>query len=227
MIPPAAIVAVAVAIPAGIIALFVASERRRREALQQYAEQRGYQFERRRVKAEAALADVFPIFKQGRGRTWGSTITGQVGVRPFTLFEYVYVTGGGNSSHRHYLSMMLWESADVSLPRFSLAPEGFWRRVAQRFGAQDFDFEGDEEFSRGYELQGDDESAVRGLFTPTRRAYLVAAGPGGKLQRHHLAGARTRLLWWLNGRLPKPDDLDQFIADGDRVRRLFMEERGN
>ena len=223
MIPPPAIVALA-AVPVVIIGVFVIAERRRREALQQYAEQRGYRFERNRKNAERALADAFPIFQRGHNRSWGSTITGQVGGKPFTAFDYVYVTGGGNSSHRHRLAMMLWEMPELSLPRFSLAPEGFWNRLAQRFGKQDFDFEGDEEFSRGYELQGDDEAGVRALFTPARRAFLVAAGPDGKAQRHHLAGAGKRLLWWRTRRLPVPDEMDQFIADGDRVRRMFTEE---
>ncbi len=225
MIPPAAIIAAAVAVPAGILGALFIAERRRTEALQQYTEQRGYRFERKRAGAEQELAEVFPIFKRGHGRNWGGTISGQVGGQPFTAFDYVYVTGGGHSNHRHRLAMILWETPGLTLPRFTLVPEGFWRRVAQRFGAQDFDFDGDEEFSRGYELQGDDEAAVRALFTPARRAYLVAAGPDGSVLRHHLAGAGSRLLWWCTGRLPAPDQLDQFIADGDRVRRLFMEER--
>jgi hypothetical protein len=225
VIPPAAIIAVAVAIPAGIVGAFVLAGKRRREALQQYSEQRGYQFERKRSGAEQALAEAFPIFRRGHGRSWGCTITGQVGGKPFTVFEYVYVTGGGNSSHRHPLAMMLWQAPDVSLPRFSCVPEGFWNRLAQRFGKQDFYFDGDEEFSRGYELQGDDEAGVRALFTVARRAYLNAARPDGRNERHHLAGAGNRLLWWRTGRLPVPDEMDQFIADGDRIRRLFMEER--
>lgn len=225
MIPPAAIIAVAVAIPVGIVGALAVADKRRREALQQYGEQRGYQFERKRRGAEQALAEEFPIFRRGHRRSWGCTITGQVGGEPFTAFEYVFVTGGGHNSHRHPLAMMLWEAPEVSLPRFSCVPEGFWNRLAQRFGKQDFDFEGDEEFSRGYELQGDDEAGVRALFTAARRAYLSAARPDGRMERHHLAGAGNRLLWWRTGRLPVPDEMDQFIADGDRIRRLFMEDR--
>ena len=226
MTPPIALIALGIAIPVGIIGAYTIAQRRRREALQQFSEQRGYRFEKERPGAEDALAEVFPIFGKGHGRDWGCTITGQVGGTPFTAFDYLYITGSGKSSHRHRLAMMLWDTPGVNLPRFSLGPEGFWRRVAQRCGAQDFDFEGDEEFSRGYELQGDDEAAVRALFTPARRAYLVAPGPDGKLVRHHLGGAGTRLLWWQTGRLPAPEALDQFLADGDRVRRLFVEDRG-
>jgi hypothetical protein len=225
VIPPAAIFALAAAVPVGIIAAVALVERRRREALQQYSEQRGYRFEKDRPGAENELSETLPIFRKGRRHTWGCTISGQFGGTPFTAFDYSYVTGSGKSSHRNPLAMMLWQAAEASLPRFSCVPEGFWNRLAQRFGKQDFDFEGDEEFSRGYELQGDDEAGVRALFTARRRAYLSAAGPDGRTERHHLAGAGNRLLWWRTGRLPVPDELDQFIADGDRIRRLFMEEQ--
>jgi hypothetical protein len=224
VIPAAAIVALA-AIPVVIVGAFLLTERRRRDALRQYAEQRGYGFEPKRSGAQVPLADAFPIFKKGHARSWSCTITGQFGGKPFTAFDYAYRMGSGNSSHRHPLAMMLWEAPDVSLLRFSCVPEGFWNRLAQRFGKQDIDFEGDEEFSRRYELQGDDEAGVRALFTAARRAYLSAARPDGRNERHHLAGAGNRLLWWRTGRLPVPDAMDQFIADGDRIRRLFMEER--
>jgi hypothetical protein len=142
VIPPAAIIAVGVAIPIGIVAALAVADKRRRKALQQYGEQRGYRFERKRRSAEQALADEFPIFQRGHGRSWGCTITGQVGGKPFTAFEYVYVTGGGRSSHRHPLAMMLWEAPEVRLPRFSCVPEGFWNRLGAAFRQAGLRFRG-------------------------------------------------------------------------------------
>ena len=225
MIPPFLPVLGAVAVAGGILATLFYRERRRRAALEEYCLVRGYRFERGRDGGEAALAGSFSVFKQGHRHRWGATINGQVGGRPFTLFDYTYVTGGGNSNNRHRLTLMLWDAPEGNLPRFSLVPEGFFNRLAQRFGTQDFDFDEDAEFSRAYQLQGDDERGVRALFTPARRAFLIAESPDGRrAPRHHLAGAGTRLLWWRDGRLPGPDDLDQLIADGDRLRRLFLED---
>ena len=225
MIAPAIPVVAALVVAGGTIAAVLYWERRRRAALQEYCLIRGYRFERERPGAEAPLAGAFRIFTHGHRRRWGATIAGQVGGRAFTAFEYTYVTGGGKNSNRHRFTAMLWESPDAQLPRFSLVPEGFFRRVAQRFGAQDFDFDEDAEFSRAYQLQGDDERAVRALFTPARRAFLMAESPDGRrAPGHHLAGDGSRLLWWRDGRLPSADALDLLIADGDRLRRLFMEE---
>lgn len=226
MNPPIVVILIGLAIPLGIIAAYVYRDRRHRAALQEYCQMRGYGFNPERPGAEETLAQAFAIFGRGHGRQWGATIAGQVGDRPFTMFDYTYITGTGRSRHYHRLAMMLWEVPGASLPRFNLGPEGFFRRLAQRFGAQDFDFEGDDEFSRGYELQGDDEAAVRALFTAARRAYVTSPGPDGKAgRRHHLAGAATRLLWWRDGRLPEGEVLDQLIAEGDGLRRLFMDDR--
>jgi hypothetical protein len=226
VIAPAIPVVAALVVVGGTIAAVLYRERRRRAALEEYCLIRGYRFERERPGAEAGLAGTFGAFDHGHRRRWGATIVGRVGDRPFTAFEYTYVTGGGKNSNHHRLTAMLWESPEANLPRFSLVPEGFFRRVAQRFGTQDFDFEEDAEFSRAYQLQGDDERAVRALFTPARRAFLMAESPDGRrAPRHHLAGDGTRLVWWRDGRLPGPDALDQLIADGDRLRRLFVSER--
>lgn len=226
MIAPFLPVVGAVVVAGGVAATVVYRDRRRRAALEEYCLIRGYRFERERPGAEAPFAGTFGVFTHGHRRRWGTTITGQVGGRPFTAFEYSYVTGGGQHSSRHRFTAMLWESADANLPRFTIVPEGFFRRLSQRFGAQDFDFDEDPEFSRAYQLQGDDERAVRALFTSTRRAMLMAEAPDGRhAPRHHLAGGGTQLLWWRDGRLPQSEALDQLVADGDRLRRLFMEGR--
>jgi hypothetical protein len=212
------------ALLAGGAVASVAASRRRRAALEHYCLTRGYRFEVARPGAEGSLATSFSLFGRGRHRRWGLTITGRTGGCTFTAFEYSYVTGGGNSSRRHRVTAMLWELEGVSLPRFTLVPEGVLNRLAQRFGVQDFDFAEDPQFSRSYQLQGDDEAAVRRFFTSARRVYLTAPAPQGeKPLLHHVAAEGTRLLWWRGGRLPKPDALDEFLAEGDRLRRVFVD----
>ncbi|HJQ66250.1 MAG TPA: hypothetical protein VJ816_07735 [Gemmatimonadales bacterium] len=220
---PVLIGVVAAGVVGTIAAFAFVVERKRGAGLTEYCLMRGYHLERERPDARDQLADAFAVFRQGRHRRWRWTITGAIGGRAFTAFDYDFVTGGGNSTHRHHLGMVLWEAPEARLPRFSLAPEGFFQRLGQRFGVKDFDFVEDPEFSRAYQLQGDDEAAVRTLFTSARRAVLMAPGPGmEKPRRHHLAGDGARLLWWGNGGLPGPEDLDQFLAEGDAVRRQFL-----
>jgi hypothetical protein len=189
-------------------------EKRRRESYEEFCLMRGFNFERERPTAEQAYGAV-PLFAKGRSRRWGYTIRGRWNGRAFTAFEYRYTTGGGKSSHTERFSVMLWEGDAVALPRFCCTPEGFFDRLAQRFGRQDLDFPEDPEFSGAYQLQGDDEAAVRGKFTPEVRRHLLAN------PRQHVAATGHALVWWRPGRLPKPDELDALFAEGDGVRRLF------
>ena len=192
-------------------------EKRRREALEQYALVRGYRFERGRPGGEQQLEGEMELFKTGHSRKWGYTLVGRVNSRACTAFEYRYVTGSGKNSNTHRCAVMLWEADGAGLPASTLTPEGFLDRVGQLFGMQDFDFAEDPEFSSAYRLRGPDEAAVRALFTPNRRAGLSAV----KGQR--VSGSGRYLVWWRSGRLPGTDHLDQFLADGDQVRRQFLD----
>jgi hypothetical protein len=222
--PPFLAFAVVAGVVAAVAGLALYSERTRREALEQFCLTRGYRFERGRPGAEHVLAGVFPVFKKGSSHRWGATITGRMGGHDFTAFEYSYATGGGNSRSRHRIAGLLWDADTAQLPSFTCVPESALFRLAQHLGMQDFDFDDDPEFSRAYQLQGQDEAAVRKLFTRRRRAMLTApAIDSGRPQRHHVAGAGTQLLWWRTGRLPKPEDLDQFLAEGNRLRREFLD----
>jgi len=203
-------------VAAGAIPLSLYLEKRRREAYEEFCLMRGFTFERSHPSAPEAYAAV-PLFAKGRSRRWGYTIGGRWNGRTFTAFEYRFTRGGGNSRHTESFSVMQWDGDDVALPRFCCTPEGFWDRLAQRFGRQDFDFPEDPAFSDAYQLQGDDEAAVRGSFTAEVRRHLLAN------PRQHVAGAGHALFWWRPGRLPKPDDLDALFAEGDGVRRLFLE----
>ncbi len=206
------------ALAAGGLLVARTAERKRREALEEFCLMRGFRFERERPGAETALAALFEPFRSGHSRTWGYTLTGAVSGRPFTAFEYRWVTGGGKSSHRHAVHAILWEVAEGGPPAFTLGPENLLTRIAGAFGAQDIDFADSPEFSSAYRLRGEDEAAIRAFLTPDLRQYL-ALTPG-----QQIAAGGARFLWWRSGRLPKPDRLEQFLMEGDALARRFLKE---
>lgn len=219
--------ALGLALTLGVVLAVRLWEQRRCEAYEGYSLIRGYRFERERPGGgpERQLADDFALFRAGHSRRWRYLISGQVNGHPFTAFEYRFVTGAGKSSHTQDCAVMLWEAQGRALPRFSLVPERFFMRLGQRFGVQDFDFPEDPEFSSATQLQGDDEGAVRALFTPVRRRFFAGASVAGTPRSDcHVAGAGQRLIWWRATRLPPADELDAFLAEGDAVRRVFLED---
>ncbi len=190
--------------------------RRRRQAYEAFCRDRGYRFDAQRSGEEARHAATCRLFTEGHGRRWTFTIVGTSGGTPFTAFEYRWTTGSGKSSRSHCIGGLLW-TVERSLPLFFLAPEGWWDKVAAYFGVQDIDFDDSPDFSHSYRLQGGDESAVRALFTPARRQRLE------QLAGQHASGAGHELMWWRNAALPTPDAFDDFLMEGEGVRRAFTE----
>ncbi len=201
---------------AGGLLLARAAERRRREALEGFCLMRGFRFEADRPGGEAALAAFFEPFRSGHSRKWGYTLSGTVSGRPVTAFEYRWVTGGGKSSQHHTIHAILWETPGGRLPAFTLGPETLLTRLAGVFGAQDIDFVDSPEFSSAYRLRGEDEVAIRAFLTPELRQYLTLT-PG-----QQIAAGGVHFLWWRSGRLPKPDQLEQFLMEGDAVARRLL-----
>jgi hypothetical protein len=216
-VTPAVWIGLGVALLGGLVALGLTLEKKRREALEQFCMMRGFKFERERKDGWRPFQAGVPLFDHGGRRRWGYTVAGRVGRRPFTAFEYAYTVSSGKSSQTYHFRVMYWETGDKRLPVFSLSPEGFWKRLGQKLGRQDIDFDDDPTFSQAYELRGPDEAAIRAAFTPRIRSVLGAT-PG-----QNAASAGTQLFWWKRGRLPKPDDLDPFFMEGEGVARVFLE----
>lgn len=193
-----------------------ARERKRRDAYAEYSLIRGYTYEPRRAQGERRFREAFEVFQQGGNDSWRNTISGTKNRAPFTAFEYVWHTGSGKSRHTHIVSGLVWERDDVSLPRFTLAPEGWFSRLGDWFRKRDIDFIDSPEFSRTYQLKGADEQAVRQLFTSELRRFFEAT-PNQKVN-----GSGRFLFWWFDRRLPPAEGLDEWLEQGDHVRRRFF-----
>lgn len=214
--PSLLIIGGGVVLVGAIAANAIARERRRRAAYEEFCRTRGFGFETERPGGERRYQGTLEYFTQGRSRRWGYTINGRRADAPFTAFEYRWVTGGGKNSSTHRIAGIVWERDGAALPGFALTPEGWLSRVGDIFGMQDIDFAESPEFSRAYRLRGPDDGAIRAAFTPELR-HFFAVTPD-----QHVAGGGTVLIWWRSGRLPPAARLDEWLEEGDRVRRRFF-----
>ncbi len=81
------------------------------------------------------------------------------------IFDYSFVTGGGNSTKRHRQTVFFVNAKDLNLPKFLMKPENFFHKVGQYLNmVDDIDFEAFPEFSDEYLLQGTREDNVRDTF---------------------------------------------------------------
>jgi hypothetical protein len=103
----------------------------------------------------------FPLMNIGRGKKLTNVISVEGPNADIAVFDYRYVTGGGDNRKVRKQTVMSVESPSLVHPAFNLRPEGFWSKVGSTFGGQDIDFVAHPEFSEKYVLQGESEEEVR------------------------------------------------------------------
>ncbi len=189
-------------------------ERGRQKAYAAFCLARGYQYVPSRSHAESQYAEVVGMFTIGTNHKWRDEVSGVFNSRPFTAFEYQYLTGGIQFRGRYNNALIRWRLDRVSLPHFTMVPASTYLfRIGRT--PDDIDFPEDKAFSKAYILTGSDQAALRALFTPELRAALAAV-PGQFVAAH-----AQDVFWWREGRLPGPGEFEAFLTAGDRVVNLF------
>lgn len=108
---------------------------------------------------------IFPLFAQGRSQKASNIMQGRANDIDVIIMDYQYTTGSGKNSHTWRQTVIAIRSPLLNLPSFTLRPENVFHKIGAVFGYQDIDFASHSAFSKRYLLQGDDENAVRALFT--------------------------------------------------------------
>lgn len=159
----------------------------------------------------------FELFRRGHGRKLRHLVTTPPGDPRAVLFEYRYTISSGNSTTTYRQTVYYATGDALRLPSFSLRPENFFHRVGTIFGYQDINFEQRPGFSRMFLLRGDDEAAVRALFTDPV-AEFFERNPGVCA-----AGMGRELLFWRPKRVVRPPQLEAFIREGEAVTARLLD----
>ncbi len=160
------LVAVVLLVAGGIVAGGIVVQRRRTQAMRAAAAALGLRFEGWWPELRIAKLGAHSLFCIVGRRRVQNAMTGSVRGVELAVFDYDYTVGAGKS-RRTFAQTVCWlRIPDAQLPTFALRPEGVFDRVGAAFGAQDIDFETHPEFSRRHVLRGQDEPAVRRVFTP-------------------------------------------------------------
>jgi hypothetical protein len=155
------------------------------------------------------------LFSQGHSKKIANALVGKAGALDVAVFDYAYTTGGGKHSQRWRQTVILFESDDMALPKFTLRPENIFHKIGQVFGYKDIDFDSHPEFSKRYLLRGEDEEAVRATFGDEARSFYES---DLKLSTE---AAGPQLIHYRSGKRVSPDQISEFIKQGVRVLTLF------
>jgi hypothetical protein len=144
--------------------------RRRRNAFQQLAQQRGWRYSATDSAGLAGRWDWAP-FGVGSGRHASHVLLGEYGGYPFAAFRYHWTTRSGEDSTRHHISAVALR-LPAALPRIRVGPEG----VLGGIGRLDIDVES-EAFNRRYRVRCDDRRYAVDLLTPRTVEALLSVQP--------------------------------------------------
>jgi hypothetical protein len=128
----------------------------------------------------------FALFNQGQGKQISNFMYGEASGTKSAVFDYAYTTGSGKNRQTHYQSVVYLEPGYLSLPYFSLRPEGLLYKIFTAFGYQDIDFGQRPEFSKQYILRGPDEPAIRQTFNDGLLSFYE------RIREHPRTGEGTR-----------------------------------
>ena len=165
-----AIVIMVVALVLAFVGLLIymqhLAEKKRTEQLGPVAEQLGFDFSPQGDPALLESLKPFRLFSQGHSEKLWNLMRGHTHDLDVAIFDYRYVTGGGKHSHTWLHTVVCFRFDGEPLPSFALRPENLFHKIGALFGYQDIDFKSHSTFSKNYLLRGEDEAAIREVFTP-------------------------------------------------------------
>ena len=211
----------------GIIALFQ-YEKQRSKKLKEFAEHMGMKFSEKGDSALRESLSLFDLFKESQITNVLHGDSEQLGYGEefkVRILECSYVVASGEHGTKTIVQTVIcFHSPQLSLPQFSLRPEGLHQKIGSALGYQDIDFESHQtgaEFSKKYLLRGKDEQwmteeKIRVLFTDKILTFF-AAHP----DKVFVGGSGDQLIFYRDGNLIEPEDTPAFIEEGLEVFRLF------
>ena len=143
------------------------SAKKRAAALLSFAQERKFSYKSDDKSGEKVYMKYgfFKSFAVGRGREASNIISFQEGEVTITTFDYRYTTGSGKSKSTKRTSNIIIYKSDKNVPHFFIRREiAVFDFLGKIFGGQDINFDEDEEFSKSFVLQGDDEEQTRSFF---------------------------------------------------------------
>lgn len=146
----------------------------------------------------------------GRQRKVRNVISGEWSGREILCCDYRYVVGHGKHQRSYSQTIMIMRLARP-FPAFVMAPEGFFAKIAQAFGASDIDFLTHPGFSKSYVLKAKDEEEVRAAFSFDLLEYFERRG-GLTLESHD-----GLVLFYRAKKRCKPERIDAFFEEGFEV----------
>jgi carbonic anhydrase len=193
-------------------------ENERTKKIEKLARSQGFNFRQTPTAADNDLPIGCYLAETGRNPAVSNVLeVARTDELQFVLFEYEYTVGYGKSQHTTHQTIGRLRTPLLKLPSFLLFPETLFSKIGVMFGRTDVNFPDSPDFSDQYILRGQDEAALRAIFSPALRQALTP------LDHLTIEGADDVLFIFRSDRRVKPEDLVSRIEEDKRIAALFFE----
>lgn len=195
----------------------------RRTEMRKVAEELGMDFYDSDNYDLVAYLNDYQLFSRGRSRKIKNMlicVDGEEGL-DIRIFDYRFVTGGGNATRVHNQTVFYLYSEKLGLPQFMLEPENFFHRIGKFLGMpDDINFEEYPEFSKQYLLKGEQEAAVRSAFKDDLLHFFTIE------KNWNLEGRKFSLVFYAEGKRHHPETIKDFYEKGRMIYNMLTNEKG-
>ncbi len=157
------------------------------------------------------------LFSSGRAKKLRNLIQGDTDEVKIAIFDYQYTTGSGKHQHTHHQSVACLQSPKLSMPDFSMRPEGMFDKIGGMMGFQDIDFDSHPDFSRMFVLKSSNEGGIRQFFTPPVLEFFE------KHKGISVEGDNGTMFFYRSGRRVKPDQIRELLEQAYEVYGIMVE----
>jgi hypothetical protein len=202
-----------------IIAISSYLDKVRSEKIAAFARSLGLTYRRKAIESDAGLAIGCHLAGLGHSNKISNILeaakTPELG---FVLFDYQYTIGYGRGSQTVRQTISRMQSSLLHLPSFILFPETILFRLGDKItGRKDIDFSDSPVFSQAFVLRGEDDPAVRALFSPKLRQALEAT------PKLTIEGNGDHLFIFRGAHRLKPEEFSATIEQDKKILALFFE----
>ncbi|HEU4597230.1 MAG TPA: hypothetical protein VFS10_19015 [Pyrinomonadaceae bacterium] len=216
--------------------VYARAGRERADAMRRVAEGLGWEFAERLPVGALPGADRFQIFtgeavpgageESPRPLRWDTrrvaenVLRGEAGGAEVFVFDlltrHIVRPAGAAGRGSNAETVVCARVPGAGLPRFALAPKGFWPWLSRLAGGADVEVSSRPGLARLYSLRGDDEGAVRRLFEAPALASFFEAR-----EAFCVEGEGDRLVFYRHGASLPPERLRPFIDETLEAVKLF------
>ena len=194
-------------------------ERQRTERMQEVALTLGYSFSETEIEPISSLLKPFYLVSRGHSHRVRNCMGGAHGKADLHIFDFRFRTGSGKNMKTWEQTVFMFISDQLGLPLFTVRPENVMHKIGSVFGYRDINFPQHPLFSRKYLLQGQNEEAVREIFSSDVLSYFEM-NPGLSVE-----GSGNCLIIYRMSRLVQSTEMQEYISQANAFYNLFRGKR--